>query len=147
MTVLGTIALGGGPEDPFADAAAAAEIAAAEAQAAGATRGVAAALKVGDTIFTDISSGAARQIGQTPTAIDSSVQNLIDSFAENSPFAGKCAEIGCVSQALNAGVNPSGGSIATAAIRGAGNAAQGTPVPPCITCSQVLQNLGIKVVP
>lgn len=117
-----------------------------DAQAAGATRGVAAALRVGDTVFTDVSSGAARQIGTTPTAVNPTIQTLINSFTENSAFAGSCAEVGCVSQALNAGINPSGGTIATAAIRGAGSAAQGTSVAPCITCFQIHRIFGIRFI-
>ena len=122
-------------------AAGAAELAIATAdaaQAAGATRGVASAFRVGSQTFTDISSGAARQIGQTPTPLNPTIEALINRLPANSPYAGSCAEIGCLSQALNAGVNPAGGTIATAAIRGVGNASQGVAVPPCITCSQVL---------
>lgn len=129
------------------DVAATAEITAANAQAAGATRGVAAALRVGENVFTDISSGAARQIGQTPTVVNPTIQNVINNFAENSAFAGRCAEIGCISQALNAGVNPSGGTIATAAIRALGSSAQGTAVAPCVTCAQVGRLFGIRFVP
>jgi hypothetical protein len=100
-------------------------------------------LEIGEQTFVDISSGAARQIGQVPTPINPAIRGIINGLTENSSFAGNCAEIGCLSQALNAGLNPSGGSIATAAIRGVGNAAQGAPVAPCITCSQVLRLFGV----
>jgi RHS repeat-associated protein len=113
------------------------------AQAAGATRGVAAALRIGEQTFTDISSGAARQIGNVPTPINRTIKTIIEGLPENAPFAGQCAEIGCLSQALNAGVNPSGGSVATAAIRAVGNPAQAVPVQPCVTCSQVLRYYGV----
>jgi RHS repeat-associated protein len=113
------------------------------AQAAGATRGVAGALRVGSTTFTDISSGAARQIGQIPTPVNPAIESLINRLPTNSPFAGSCAEIGCLSQALNSGVNPAGGSVGTAAIRAAGNVAHGAPVTPCVTCSQVLRYFGV----
>ena len=128
-----------------ADTVGSSAIAAADAaQAAGAQRGVAGSLQVGDQIFTDISSGAARQIGQTPTPVNPIVQGIIEGLPEQSPFPGSCAEIACISQAIEAGVDPPGGRIATAAIRAVGNPVQGTPVVPCVTCSQVLRILGIS---
>jgi len=132
--------IGGSTSAVAAEAVATANL----AQAGGAARGVAAALEVGGKTITDISSGAARQIGQVPTQVNPAIQSVINRLPTNSPFAGSCAEIGCLSQALNSGINPAGGSIGTAAIRATGNAAHGTPVAPCVTCSQVLRYFGVK---
>ena len=106
-----------------------------------------AAFRVGESEFVDLSSGAARQIGQTPTQIHPQLEKLIAGFEKNAPFAGSCAEIGCISQALRQVVNPTGGTISTAVIRKAGNALHGTPYTPCITCQQVLEHYGITFVP
>jgi hypothetical protein len=113
------------------------------ARTAGATRGVAAAFRGEGEIVTDVSSGAARQTGQTPTPLHPELEGLIGTFRQNSPYPGRCGEIGCLSQELWAGRNIWGGTATTAKIRGASNPEHGMPEAPCITCSQVFRHYGI----
>jgi hypothetical protein len=61
-----------------------------------------------------------------------------------SPFRGGCAEIQCLSAALNAGDNLAGGTIVTARVRGLNSAAHGTPIPACSTCRHVLDEFGVN---
>lgn len=94
---LGTVAeLGTGAQS--------AEAAAALARATGRTSGAAAELRVGNQTFTALSGIEGRVVHQE-------VQDVLDSIALNkrAPWHGFCAEVGCLTQALDAGVNPAGG--------------------------------------
>jgi len=59
-------------------------------------------------------------------------------------YHGSCAEIGCLNQAYNAGIDPAGGQIAAAKITAAGNPASGNPMVPCGTCGYVLTKAGVS---
>jgi hypothetical protein len=115
-----------------------AEAAADAALAAGRTSGAAAELRVGGQVFTDVSTGGA------PRVLDGSVQEALDAvpLAQRAPWHGACAEMGCLSQALNAGVNPAGGSIRAVAI-GTSNPGHGLPKVICTSCSAVLDVFGV----
>lgn len=71
------------------------------------------------------------------------MQEALDAVpvAQRAPWRGACAEMGCLSQALAAGVNPAGGSIRPVAI-GASNPGHGLPKVICTSCSAVLDVFG-----
>lgn len=114
-----------------------AEAAADAALAAGRTTGAAAELRVGGQVFTDVSTGGA------PRVLNGSVQEALDAVPFPRPgWHGACAEMGCLSQALDAGVNPAGGSIRAVAI-GTSNPGHGLPKVICTSCSAVLEVFGV----
>ena len=112
---------------------------------AGATRGAAAALKIGDQMFVDLSAGAREDLGLAPTPIHPEVQSVLDSIPEASREAwhGGCAEVGCISRALNAGhtvEDLANGEIAASSIR-----TGGLPKAPCMgSCAPMLNTFKIK---
>ncbi|MBK9156423.1 MAG: hypothetical protein IPM25_19815 [Chloracidobacterium sp.] len=109
------------------------------AQAAGKTSGAASAMEtVSGRVFTGTSGG--------PATTNSSIQGAINQVDKNllKDFAGRCAEIRCVEQALNAGEDLTGAIIRTVAIRKAGHPMHGMPKAPCSACESVLKNFGIK---
>ena len=59
-------------------------------------------------------------------------------------FFGKCAELQCLSRALEAGDDVAGATISTARVRGLNSAAHGTPIPPCSACRWVLPKFGVR---
>lgn len=73
------------------------------------------------------------------------VQHALDNVpnGSRSPFHGRCAEIDCLNQSYTAGDIPSGGALGTARVRGPNSAAHGTPIEPCASCADVLQQLGV----
>jgi hypothetical protein len=73
------------------------------------------------------------------------VQQALDNVPSSaqSPFHGGCAEIQCLSAAMNAGDDVAGGTIATARVRCPISAAHGTPIPACSTCRHVLDEFGV----
>jgi len=110
------------------------------AQAAGRTNGAAAELRVGDKVCTDVSTGGA------PRAINPKVQDALNKIpaAERSPFHGACAEVGCLSKAADAGVNPAGGTSQAVKIRAAGKEAHGSFMDACSSCKALLDYFGVK---
>lgn len=119
-------------------AAKTAEAAANAALAAGRTMGAAAELRVGGQVFTAVSTGGA------PRILNSSVQAALEAvpLAQRAPWHGACAELGSLSQALDAGVNPAGGSIRAVAI-GTSNPGHGLPKKICTSCTAVLDEFGV----
>jgi hypothetical protein len=119
---------------------AAAQRAANAAQALKPRPGMAAALEVGGE-FSTATSG--RQV------LNPTVQGWVDEgiAAGKQGFGGACAETNCISNAMNAGVNPSGGRISTAAVGRAGSARHGAATPPCANCEHVLGRAGVTYVP
>lgn len=71
----------------------------AQAQAARSRPGAAAALRVEGRTFT--ATSGQRQL-------NAGVQKLVDEVGVPSAFHGKCAEINCISAAMDAGVDPTG---------------------------------------
>lgn len=116
-----------------------AEASADAALAAGRTTGAAAELTVGGQVFTDVSTGGA------PRVLNSSVQEALDGvpMAQRAPWHGACAEMGCLSQALDAGLSPAGGSIRAVAI-GTSNPGHGLSKAVCSSCSAVLDGFGVR---
>jgi hypothetical protein len=97
-------------------------------------------VRIGDKVFTDVSTGGA------PRSINPSVQKALDKIpeAQRSPYHGACAEVGCLSQAKNAGVNPAGGSSQAVRIRADGKQAHGSFMDACSSCSALLDYFGVK---
>ncbi|WP_437608114.1 RHS repeat-associated core domain-containing protein [Sorangium sp. So ce834] len=109
------------------------------AQAAGRTSGVAAELRVGNKTFTDVSTGGASR------TIDPRVAQALDRVpaAERSPFHGACAEIGCITQTLAAGIDPRGGVSTAVRIRRPGHPAHASRIDACRSCAAVLGQFGV----
>jgi len=63
-------------------------------------------------------------------------------MGERANWHGGCAEMGCISQALYAGVNPAGGKIRAVAI-GTSNPGHGLPKAICSSCQSVLRMFGV----
>ena len=59
------------------------------------------------------------------------------------PWHGGCAEIFCLDKALNADVNPSGGTVRAVNI-GTSGVAHGTPKKICSSCEDVLNYFGVN---
>lgn len=74
------------------------------------------------------------------------VQEALDSVpaGAQSPFHGQCAEIQCLSGALNAGEDVAGGTISPVRVRGPNSPAHGTSIPPCSSCEVVLKGFGVS---
>jgi RHS repeat-associated protein len=137
-TVAVTVAtLGAGAEPATANTA---RSVANAAQSAAPRPGAAAALRARGQTFTGTS-------GARP--VNPRVQQMLDDVPANqrSAFHGKCAEINCLSQAADAGVDVRGGTISVVRVRAPGNPSHGTPLPPCSSCAHVLQNSGVRAVP
>jgi RHS repeat-associated protein len=69
----------------------------------------------------------------------------LDQRAPNNQH-GRCGEPAALSEAMNAGVDPRGGTIAAVEVRAEGNPRHGAPKPPCSSCQHVLDELNITVV-
>lgn len=96
-------------------------------------------LRVGDRVFVDVSTG-----GRSRT-LHPQVQAALDKVpqAQRAPWHGHCAEPGCLSQALKAGVNPAGGTSRAVNI-GTSGRGHGTLKPTCSSCKNVLDQFGVK---
>lgn len=114
-----------------------AEAAADAALAAGKKRGAAAQLDVNGKTFTDISGAKSNLHPDLQKALDNVPQS------QRAPWHGKCAEIGCINQVLQSGVNPSGGTMRAVNI-GKSGAGHRTPKAACSTCSNVADQFGVN---
>jgi len=118
-------------------AAKSAEAAADVALAAGRRAGAAAELRVGDRVFIGVSGAAVPQNQQVTGALMGTPSTA------RAPWHGGCAEVACLDQALNAGVNPAGGSVRAVNI-GVSGAGHNTPKPICSSCSDILRFFGVS---
>lgn len=93
-------------------------------------------------------SGSARSGGGGKN-LHPDVQAVLDKVDPSirSPYHGKCAEPRLISDALNSGVNPRGGTVYTVKIKAPGNPGHGSPLAPCSTCAPVLEQFGMKWAP
>lgn len=109
------------------------------ARASGRKTGAAAELRVGRRVFTDTSTGGAER------TLHLDVGRALEAVPEGqrAPWHGACAEMGCLSQAAYAGVDPAGGSIRAVAI-GSSNPGHGLPKMICSSCSAVLDQFGVS---
>ncbi|MEJ5150699.1 RHS repeat-associated core domain-containing protein [Comamonas sp. MYb396] len=116
-----------------------AEAAADAARAAGRTKGAASELRIGDRVFTDVSTGGASR------TLHPDVNAALDKVPKNkrAPWHGYCAEMGCLSQSLDAGVNPEGGTSRAVNIGSSGRG-HGTPKQTCPSCRNVLDQFGVN---
>lgn len=106
------------------------------ARAAG-YRGAASGLATDSGTFTGRSTGAGGG------ALNPEVQAAYNAVPPEyqSPFHGKCGEGRAISGSLDAGVNPSGGTIVTTTVGGPNH---GMPKIPCTSCQWVLNFFGIN---
>jgi RHS repeat-associated protein len=76
------------------------------------------------------------------------VQRLLDAVPPRlrSPLHSKCAEVACLSKALDSAAWVRGGTMSTVKVRGRGNSEHAAPLPPCSSCSFLLKKLNIKTV-
>ena len=80
-----------------------------------------------------------------PTSTNSRVADVLDDVPVGSrpPYHGRCAEIHCISKALDEGLDVSGSTISTSTVRGPTSAGHGLPVNPCTSCQAVLAKFGV----
>jgi RHS repeat-associated protein len=133
FVMLGRIPLGNGPR-----IAASAEERADLALKMGRTSGAAAELVVGGRVFTDVSTNELRAFLPEMQAALARVQN-------KAPWHGQCAEMGCLDQALRAGINPAGG-VSRAVGIGTSRPGHGVLKMTCSSCQGVLKEFGVNYV-
>jgi hypothetical protein len=128
------------PRPTLGQHASSAEAAADAALAAGRQRGAAAQLDVAGARLTDVSTGDA------PRTNHAAVQDALDAVprGERARWHGGCAEIGCLNQALEAGVDLTGGAMRAVAI-GESNPGHGLPKKACSTCKNVMTQFGVQL--
>jgi len=140
-TVLIGMEVGGGAASPgLAAPGAAAQMAANAAQSGGRTAGAAAELRIGDRVYVDVSTAGVSRANSP--AVQQALEKL--TREQRSYYHGACAEIGCLNQATNAGVNPAGGIMRSVRIRRTGHPDHATPIPPCDSCKNVMDLMGVK---
>ncbi|WP_334188076.1 RHS repeat-associated core domain-containing protein [Noviherbaspirillum sp.] len=126
-----------GKLNKITDAAKSAEAAADAALAAGKLSGAAAELRVGDKVFVGVSGEIVPHNPQVTGALMGTPQ------AERAAWHGACAEVVCLDKALNAGVNPAGGTIRVVNI-GVSGTGHNTPKVICSSCNNILNYLGVS---
>jgi len=105
--------------------------------AAGKRSGAAAELSVGGQVFTGVSGEAVTHNPKVTGAL------MGTPSAARAPWHGACAEVACLDKALNAGVNPAGGS-ARAVNVGVSGAGHNTPKPVCTSCGDLFRFFGVS---
>ena len=135
------LALWGGTQVPKIHARQAATQEALTSQAAKPRPGAASGMVTKDGQVFSGSSGRQNPLNET-------VQGMLDQVPPNqrSPFHGGCAEMSCLSNAIEAGANPRGGVMSTVKVGAPGSPRHGQPFPPCSSCSYVQEQLGITTV-
>lgn len=116
-----------------------AEAAADIALAGGKKKGAAAQLDVDGKTYTDVSKK--RELEDLHPDLQEALNDIPKD--KRSDYHGHCAEIGCIDQALKDGVNPSGGKAKAVSIGNRKRNMHNAPKPPCTTCKQVLDKMGI----
>ncbi|WP_230390659.1 RHS repeat-associated core domain-containing protein [Reinekea sp. G2M2-21] len=107
------------------------------ALAAGKKSGAAAELRVGDKVFTGVSGEKVAHNPQVTGAL------MGTPASARKPWHGGCAEIVCLDKALNAGVNPAGGTMKAVNI-GVSGKGHRTPKKICSSCNDVLDHFGVN---
>lgn len=107
------------------------------ALAAGKKSGAAAELRVGDKVFTGVSGEKVAHNPQVTGVL------MGTPATARKPWHGGCAEIVCLDKALNAGVNPAGGTMKAVNI-GVFGKGHGTPKKICSSCNDVLDHFGVN---
>jgi len=99
----------------------------------GRSRGAAAQFEVEGHTFVDVSG--------SDTPLHPAVQDALDTVPDpRKPWHGGCAEFRLVSQALDAAVDPSNGTMTAVQISNGGNVPHGAVRPPCSSC-EVLRDI------
>jgi YwqJ-like deaminase len=96
-------------------------------------------------VLRTLSGGTYEGVSGSGVAPADSVQEALDSVPEDirPGFHGECAEIQCISQAVQAEDPVEGGDMAAARVRGPNSPAHGTPIEPCASCAWVMGRFGI----
>jgi hypothetical protein len=86
-------------------------------------------------------------VGRNQGGVENSTVNDALNRAPQNCFAGQCAEVNAISRALNKGRSLDGAQISISNVRGSASMTKvhGTPKAPCTTCSNVLDQFGIKL--
>ncbi|MEM7248606.1 MAG: RHS repeat-associated core domain-containing protein [Acidobacteriota bacterium] len=102
--------------------------------------GAAGALQVGDRTFT-----ATSMRGADPPTLHPEVQRVLDSIptGERSRSHGRCVEPSCISQALDAGVDPRGGVSHVRQVKAPGKPKHQRQLPACPTCEVLLDEFDL----
>lgn len=111
------------------------------ARASGRQRGAAAELRVGGRRFVGLSSGGEERT--LHSAVQDAVDAVPDAVSARVPWHGECAELSCLSQALESGVDPQGGRMRAVAI-GQSNPGHGLPKVICESCLSVMEKFGVS---
>ena len=114
-----------------------AEAAADIALAAGKKTGAAAELRVGNHVFTGVSGEMVPHNSQVTGAL------MGTPHSARAPWHGGCAEVVCLDKALNAGVNPAGGSARAVNI-GVSGSGHNTLKPTCASCGDLFRFFGVS---
>ncbi|CAI8926274.1 RHS repeat-associated core domain-containing protein [Pseudomonas sp. IT-196MI5] len=115
-----------------------AEAAANAALSAGKKSGAAAELRVGNQVFTGISGESAPHNPKVTGAL------MGTPGANRANWHGGCAEIVCLDKALNAGVDPAGGTSRAVNI-GISGSGHNTPKPACSSCRDIQKYFGVNI--
>ena len=116
-----------------------AEGAADAAVAGGKTSGAASEFRQGDHVITGVSGEEVPHNSQVTAGL---MGTPADKRAQ---WHGGCAEVVCLDKAMNAGIDPAGGTIRTVNIGSSGNG-HGTNKAPCSSCTDLLQHFKVNVV-
>ncbi|MFW0774900.1 RHS repeat-associated core domain-containing protein [Paenarthrobacter nitroguajacolicus] len=116
-----------------------AEEAADAALAAGRTGGAAAELHVAGQVITDVSTGGAKRV------LNPLVQEAVDAVPKKLQMGwhGACAELGCLSQAVDANLDLNNSWIRAVAIGGS-RPGHGLPKVVCSGCRNVMDQFGVR---
>ncbi|WP_346729630.1 SpvB/TcaC N-terminal domain-containing protein [Shewanella sp. NKUCC01_JLK] len=114
-----------------------AEAAADAARLTGKKSGAAAELRVGDKTFTGVSGEIVSHNPDVTGAL------MGTSASARKPWHGGCAEIVCLDKAMNAGVDPSGGTMRAVNIGISGNG-HNTVKEICTSCNDILNFFGVN---
>ena len=81
------------------------------------------------------------------SGVNPAVQEVLDNTPQSmrSSFHGKCCEVRLLSDALDSGENPSGGTISILRVRPIGNPNHGTFLFPCPSCQRLVDSFKLKV--
>lgn len=88
-----------------------------------------------------ISATSSKRI--VPPDVHPEVQTALNKIGKITPNHGFCAEVMCISNALNKGINPRGGLITSVKIGGLNSLRHGIPIPPCPSCQALLNIFNI----
>jgi hypothetical protein len=107
------------------------------ALAAGKASGAASELVIGNKVYTAVSGESVPENAAMTGALMGTPK------ASQAQWHGGCAEVGCITKALNDGQNPAGGTIRTVNIGDSGSG-HNTPKDPCISCQDIIKHFKVN---